>query len=172
MRLEPDETPLPIQSILKALHQPLKRPYEHAPYDWIYLPNNVQIEDKSSTARAVWNQNDYYTLQFLWRDIALRNFDWLLLVLDSDNISQDILHCWLLPKNIVLRMLNKSSGGSILYGLGFGLGSTPGPCPSLKLPPVNHRWKANLMDKGRLSYAELHQVCLNASLEHFRLTRF
>ena len=88
------------------------------------------------------------------------------------NISQDILHCWLLPKNIVLRMLNKSSGGSILYGLGFGLGSTPGPCPSLKLPPVNHRWKANLMDKGRLSYAELHQVCLNASLEHFRLTRF
>ena len=43
MRLEPDETPLPIQSILKALHQPLKRPYEHAPYDWIYLPNNVSF---------------------------------------------------------------------------------------------------------------------------------
>jgi hypothetical protein len=65
-----------------------KRPYEHAPYDWIYLPDSVQVEDKSSAARPVWNQNDYYTLQLHWRDIFAREFEWLLLfgVLDSGTV--------------------------------------------------------------------------------------
>lgn len=158
-----------IEPFIARLPGMRKRAWEHAPYGWTYVPDAVQIEDKSGAARPVRNQKDYYTWQWHWQNISARQFEWLLLfgMLDRDAVSEEELYCWLLPKSIVGLIINKSCGGSIVYGLW----STP-DIYFTQLAPVYRGWKAQLMDQGRLSYAQLHEECAKGTLERFRQARF
>ena len=144
-----------------------RRSYKHAPYDWIFVPDGgAQVEDKSGTAQDYFNPNGSFVSQLRWRDIATRQFEWLLLFGVEDPpevtpVTQDKLLCWLLPKNIARSILNKSAGGSIVYTL-----------KNEGYFAVNHRWKARLLDCGRLTYAQLYQECEKGTLEHFRAARY
>jgi hypothetical protein len=130
-----------------------KREWEQAPYDFIFEPRNEKVEHKYSALRKVEHccvtldpYSEGVTLRFLWKDIAEREFDWLLL---SGEYFKEGLYFWLLPERIARELLTKSNGGQISFVLKNRFA---------------RRSKAALLDSRRITLEQLRARCEKGDL--------
>ena len=132
----------------------MKRSWHNAPHDFSFVPQNEKIEFKYSAARCVphpraplfsYSHDIGFTFQFLWSNIARREFQWLLL----SGEDEERLYFWLLPERTARRLLSKSSGGSITF---------------VPKNAVSRRRKAAILDCYHITFEQLRERCLKGDL--------